>query len=271
MGALALVLPVSALVSFTGEPDRDVRLTATGPAPTRAGAPRPDVGVPGTGAGASAPTIPFEPGAAGAALDPGSEVPSPTTTPEAQLRVTGAHGRTEPASPTSRVPADDPVVRVPASSPSTSAPPSGGQARSASGAPSTTVSPSPDPQAAACPTDGVRVVVATEQSGYGPGQTVRWTSTLENRSASACLLPTRAFFRVEDAAGKVVGSFAATADYRMPVKAEPGKVFPSSLSWDQKDCSGPACVQVPAGAYVVVADWTEGVSYTARASFQIGA
>ena len=133
--------------------------------------------------------------------------------------------------------------------------------------------PGPDlqPTAPACPSDGVRVVVATEQPSYGPGQTVRWTSTLENRSAAACLLPSRAYFRVEDAAGKVVGSFATTADYRMPVKAEPGKVFTSSLSWDQKDCSGPACVQVPAGPHVVVADWTEGGSYSARGSFRIGA
>ena len=147
----------------------------------------------------------------------------------------------------------------------------GGQSLSAGG-PSTPASPGPDLQSTvpACPPEGVRVLVATDQSSYAPGQTVRWTSTLENRSATACLLPSRAYFRVENAAGKVVGAFATTADYRMPVKAEPGKVFTSSLGWDQKDCSGSACVQVPAGTYVVVADWTEGGSFTARGSFQIG-
>jgi hypothetical protein len=96
-------------------------------------------------------------------------------------------------------------------------------------------------------------------------------STLENRSTVTCLLPSRAFFRVEDSAGRSVGLFAYTMEYRMPVQAEPGKVFTSSLSWDQKDCSGPACVQAPAGTYVVVADWTEGGPFTARGAFQIGA
>lgn len=258
LGALALVLPVSALVAFTGEPDRQVRLTVAGPAPTPTDAPRPEVVAPATGAGA-----PMAPVAQGPVPAGGTAAP---TTAEVHGRVATINGRTEPVSPTSRVPADDPVVRTsPTSTPST-----GGQSRPASGATAVVTAPDPQPTPA-CPTDGVWVVVATEQSSYAPGQTVRWTSTLENRSTVTCLLPSRAYFRVDDVAGKVVGSFATTADYRMPTKAEPGKVFTSSLSWDQKDCSGPACVQVPAGTYIVVADWTEGGAFTARGAFQIGA
>ena len=51
--------------------------------------------------------------------------------------------------------------------------------------------------------------------------------------------------------------------------AEPGKSFSSSFTWDQKNCSGSSCAQVPAGTYVVIADWTESGPYSGRSSFQI--
>ena len=65
--------------------------------------------------------------------------------------------------------------------------------------------------------------------------------------------------RILNAAGKDVSGFAYTADYRFPVSAEPGKTFSTPFTWEQRDCSGVACVQVPAGTYTVVADWTERV------------
>lgn len=53
------------------------------------------------------------------------------------------------------------------------------------------------------------------------------------------------------------------------VRAEPGKTFTSTFTWDQKDCAGSACAQVPAGTYTVVADWSEGGPYTGSTAFQI--
>ena len=152
-------------------------------------------------------------------------------------------------------------------------PPSGGSGAAAGGSSVTTaVPPGPptnDPQVAACPAADVTVSVTTEKDTYAPGETVRGSSTLTNRSTTTCLLPTRAFFRILDASGKTVGSFAYTLELRMPVKAEPGKTFTSSLLWDQKDCSGSSCVQVPAGTYVAVADWNESGPYSGRGSFKI--
>jgi hypothetical protein len=111
--------------------------------------------------------------------------------------------------------------------------------------------------------------VATAKSIYSPGEVVQGSSTLENRGAVACLLPTRAFFRILNAAGKDVGSFAYTMEFRIPVRAEPGKTFTSSFTWDQRDCSGPACTQVPPGTYTVVADWSESGPHTGRSTFQL--
>ncbi|HET7720192.1 MAG TPA: hypothetical protein VFK43_09515, partial [Acidimicrobiales bacterium] len=135
--------------------------------------------------------------------------------------------------------------------------------------PSTTVAPAAGAASEPCPRSEVKVTVTTGRAAYGPGQTVQGSSTLENRSAGACLLPTRAFFRITNGAGKDVGSFAYTLEFRMPVRAEPGKTFTSTFTWDQKDCAGSACAQVPAGTYTVVADWSEGGPYTGTTTFQI--
>ena len=238
IGALALGLAAGALVAFVGDDDGgDLRLTAAGPAPAD---------------GTPPPAPPNQP--------PTGEVPPEvtTTTTVDSLTVTRVHPRTSPPQPA------DPVVRPPATDPSGStsspilAPP-----------PSTTVAPSTAPAPAPCPAGEVGVTVGTDRAAYGPGQTVQGSSTLENRSASACLLPTRAFFRIVNAAGKDVGSFAYTLEFRMPVRAEPGKTFTSTFTWDQLDCAGSACAQVPPGTYTAVADWTEGGPYTGSTTFQI--
>jgi hypothetical protein len=192
-----------------------------------------------------------------------AEGPAPAeVAPADSISVTSVQPRTSPPSPPS---SDVPVVRPPAGSdPSGStsspilAPP-----------PSTTVAPSTGPPPAPCPAAEVKVTVVTDRPAYAPGQTVQGSSTLENRSATACLLPTRAFFRVVNGAGKDVGSFAYTLEFRLPVRAEPGKTFTSTFTWDQKDCAGPACVQVPPGTYTVVANWTESGPYTGSTTFQI--
>ena len=188
--------------------------------------------------------------------------PSVTTTTEVHRRVSSINGSASPA------PGGDPVIRP---SPTTTLASYGDDGVQSSPPLSPTPNatlPQNDPNLSACPVSDVRVTVSIEQPSYAPGETVRWSSTLENRSTTTCLVSGRAFFSVEDPAGRTVGSFAYTANYMLPVKAEPGKKITNSGSWDQKDCSS-ACVQVPAGTYVVVAGWTEGGQYYGRGSFQI--
>jgi hypothetical protein len=261
VGALALMLPATALATFLagGEDDRNVNLMVAGPPPTGevAGGDR------ATGAGEPPSVAP-------------SEETTTTTTEEDRLQAGVVDGRTEPPTPTSRpsaAPGDAPVVRTPATTPS-------GNSSSDPDAPvsSAPVSPPPPgaappttaPGAANCPSSEVRVTVTTDRSTYAPGETVRGSTTIENRSGSACLLPTRGFVRITNAAGKDVSGLAYTMEYRFPVLAEPGKTFTTPFTWDQRDCSGGSCVQVPAGTYNVAADWTEGGQYFGRGSFTIG-
>lgn len=253
LAAVALVLPATALATLLGGTagNRDVNLAVAGPPPT------------GEVAGA----IPSTP----------APEEATTTTSEPPLRVEAGRGRTEPATPGSSVPADDPVVRRPGATNPSPAP------GNSSSDPNTPVSsepalppppavtpPATAPGAANCPSSEVRVTVTTDKTAYAPGETVRGSTTITNRSAGACLLPTRGFVRIMNAAGRDVSGFAYTMEYRFPVLAEPGKTFTTPFTWDQRDCSGSACVQVPAGTYNVAADWTEGGQYFGRGSFTIG-
>ena len=251
VGALALVLPVTALTAFLGgAPDRDVRQLVAGPGPT----------IPGDEVPSSGP-----------ALEPAPSTGAPTTTvaPD-QLQVEGVHGRSEPPVPATISPSDNPVItRPPVTKPAPADPNGSVSSPILAPPPSTTVAPSADPAPAPCPSADVRVTVTTAKPTYSPGETVQGSSTLENSGTVACLLPTRAFFRIVNGAGKDVGSFAYTMEFRYPVRAEPGRTFSSSFTWDQRDCSGPACAQVPAGTYTVVADWSESGPYAGRSTFQI--
>lgn len=254
--AAALLGPamVAASLSAGGDAGPHVQVAAGGPPAVAPGAAGELPSVPGGND-----TIPTEPQYAR------------TTTTTVQLR---APGDSEPPAPdpSSRV-VDDPVIRpAPVTRPPSGS--TGGTTSSSanSGARTTPSTVPPEPPAlAACPVAEVRVTVSTEKPTYAPGELVRFSSTLENRSGTACLVSGRAFFSVENGAGRTVGSFAYTADYMMPVRAEPGQAFTNRGSWDQRDCSGSACVQVAAGTYAVVAGWTEGGPYTGRGSFQIGA
>jgi hypothetical protein len=273
VGALAMVLPLSAVATLLDDqPGREeVELTAAGPGPTSDLLLR---AVPTTFVvGSETARAPEATGLAAtteAAPGPAVADPSPSTTAEVPARPPAA-GSIAPAPPATVASSDDPVVRAPTTIPSAGN--AGSPAGRAAGAQTvqTTIPGGADPSLAPCPAVDVRVSVVTEKASYGRGETVAGTSVLENRSAEACLLPTRAFFRVEDATGKLVGSFAYTTEFRIPVKAEPGRTFTSQFTWDQRDCSGATCAQVPAGTYVAVADWTESGPYTGRVSFQIGA
>ena len=243
-----------------GEAERGVELSAAGPGPAPAPEATGDVSGPPTPMtvveGAVPPT-----GATTEDTSQPSGSLSPAPTAEVQRRGAAIDGsQMPPRSPTSVPSADDPVGRSAPDSPSGS---------SSAGGPPTTVPASNDGGVAACPAAEVGVTVTTEKGTHATGETVRGSSTLENRSSTACLLPTRAFFRILDAEGGTVSSFAYTMELRLPVKAEPGKTFTSSFTWDQKNCSGSSCAQVGPGTYVVVADWNESGPYSGRASFQI--
>ena len=189
----------------------------------------------------------------GQTLDPTPATDVPTTS-------TALPSTTAPAG--TRPPSTTPTTRDPSGSVSSPVQPS---------FPATTVPPATGPAPGPCPASDVRVTASTAKSSYAPGEIVQVSSTLENRGAVACLLPTRAFFRILNGAGTDVGGFATTLEFRLPVRAEPGKSFTSTVTWDQKDCSSrPACAPVPAGTYTVVADWTEGGPYSARGTFVVG-
>ncbi len=261
VGAVALLAPALAMVSYSsgGETGRQFQVAAGGPAPTTRDAAPSLPTVMG-----EADAIPTTTALAGAAPLP--EVTAPagplysTTTTEVHRRVSSINGvrgnddaAARPSPPTTTTGSDSvprsPVMPVP---------------------PSTTVPPG-DSSLSACPTGDVKVTVTIDKPDYTPGETVTWSSTLENGAATTCLVSGRAFFHVEDTAGKTVGSFPYTANYMLPVKAEPGKRITNTGRWNQEDCSGPTCTQVPPGKYVVVAEWTEGGPWVGRGSFQIGA
>ena len=126
-----------------------------------------------------------------------------------------------------------------------------------------------DPSLGLCTAGQVTTTVTTEKATYALGEAVHGTATIRNHSGTPCLLPTRAFFQIEDSAGRVVSNFAYTADYRFPTRAEPGQSFASTVTWDQQSCSMPVCSPAPPGTYVAAAEWTEGARFSAQASFEI--
>ena len=263
VGAVAVLGPVFAMVTLSPEDDgaRRFQVAAGGPAPT-SGATGPSLGR----VTADGEAIPTTTALAGADALPEVTAPSgplySTTTTEVHRRVSSING----------VPSnDDPVVRATPPTTSTAAAAGGSQSSPVMPVPPSTTVPPGDAALAACPTGDVKVTVTVDKSSYAQRTTVGWSSTLENRSATTCLVSGRAFFHVEDGAGKTVGSFAYTANYMLPVKAEPGKTITNTATWDQQDCSGPTCTQVPPGTYVVVAEWTEGGPWVGRGSFQITA
>ena len=252
--AVAVLVPVVAFVAAGGLVDHGVRLSVAGPG----AGPSVDLLVPTTIVDIAA------------AVDPTPAVTAAPTMPATTVPITFRGGATNPEPSTVVVPqvdVDEPVVRPArpattstvaagvAASPASAVPADGG------GGPPTTVP--------LCPVSQVKVTVATDKATYAPGETVRWTSTLTNASSTTCAVSGRAFFHVEDGSGATVGSFPHTADYQLPVKADPGRSFTSSLSWDQTNCANGPCARVPAGTYTVVAEWTEAGPYVGRGSFGI--
>lgn len=126
------------------------------------------------------------------------------------------------------------------------------------------------PALAACGVDDVTVTVATDQTGYTPGNPVKGFTSIVNRSSGICLLAARHTVAIEDTSGRAIGDLVSTFGSGEPVPAEPGRTISTGFSWDQRDCSGATCVAAPAGAYTVVARWTSSVDYRpGRAKFTL--
>ena len=265
VGAAVLLLPALALASFSAgrSGDRDLRVAAAGPGPA------PGTGLPATpppSSPADEATPTTRAGSTGGADAPAPTPQSPTTTAETPRRANSTSG--VEVTPTTRAPADDPVVRTTLALPS-------GTTGAAAGTVPTTTTPA-DPPLSPCPASEVSVAVVLERSTYAPGEPVRGSTSITNRSSTTCLLAPREGVHIEDASGRTVGSFAYTMELRPPITAAPGRTVTGTFTWDQRTCPGP-CVQVPAGTYAAVASWpligpspSQSATYgPARAAFQI--
>ncbi len=256
VGALALVLPVSALTTLLGgDSDPDVSQLVAGPGPT----PSPVEIAPSTG---------IEAGSAG-------EVPTLPIAPATTTTVKPAPS----AAVTSLT--DDPVVRP---APTTTVPSGNGITTLQGAVPTTTIAP--EPALAPCVASEFKVTVSMEQTTYKPGETVSSTSVLEKLSPGRCLLPSWSMeVSFLNSAGKDVAQSARTrnsyssddqyqkwyegcAEHPCQRWVERGAVFTQKLGWETVDCTtvptGPIvpppgdsnCKPFPAGTYTVLAHWS---------------
>lgn len=123
-----------------------------------------------------------------------------------------------------------------------------------------------------CPAEALQIDVVPTKATFGRGETARGVGFVQTRAARGCLAPTPAFFRIEDVAtGKVLATVPATSESPSPIEAEPGKMYTSNFSWDQKDCSGTVCAQAPVGLYQAVIVWTWDGPYRGWGEFRIAA
>ena len=271
VGALALVLPVSltAAALHSGS-ERAVELSAAGPPPERVGEAPPATVV--DAPSQPAPVVELATTTTIAPAQPESIPRRPV--PETTVRATVA-----PASPGVTVPpADDPVVRSTTTVPppqntlGSIVPPTqsignGGSAASPPPAASATPAESAPP---ACAAETLQIDVVPSKATFALGETVRGTFFVQTHGATDCLVAMPASFRIENVAtGAVLGSVPSTSEVPSPVKAD-GKMYTSTFSWDQRDCTGADCTQVPPALYQAVAQWPDGSPYRGWGEFRIG-
>ena len=268
VGALALVLPVSlTATALRSGPERAVELSVAGPA--RGGETTPPGDTP-------APAPPNEVAAGEVPAVATTAVEAPTTTvAEVHGRGSTVNGAPAPRStPTSVVPADDPVIRPTTTLAPTVTLPSPVQTPPQSTAaggppPGATPAASSAPALPACAAEALQIDVVPSKATFAVGETVRGTFFVQTYKATDCLVSMPASFRIENVAtGAVVGSVTSTTEGPNPVRAD-GKMYTSTFSWDQQDCSGSACTQVPPALYQAVAQWTNGAPYRGWGEFRI--
>ena len=262
LGALAVIVPVSGLATFLGaEPARNQQLSVAGPARERT--------VEATRAtGVDAPPEPApadEPVTTTRVSPPQLEDVPRRLEPDQPVR-----GFVPPATPSTIPSADDPVVRstttVPAARNTSSSilTPNQSTAGAASAGPA-------GPALTPCPADGLQIDVVPSKATFALGETVRGTFFVQTYRATDCLVAMPSTFRIENVAtGAIVGSAPSITEFLSPIKAD-GKMYTSTFSWDQRDCSGPTCTPVPPGLYQAVAEWSGGSAYRGWGEFRIGA
>lgn len=103
------------------------------------------------------------------------------------------------------------------------------------------------------------MTATTDKTAYGPGEVVKVSGTLRNRSSRTCTYAASLRFEVLDGAGTpVYGPLHAHADYIAGHKPTlgPGEsvdTFPAQ--WDQQVCAGMTpCSRARPGPYTIVFD-----------------
>lgn len=269
ISALALVLPASALAGFlTADSGGDQQLAVAGPpsppatGPASATEASPD---PGT-------TLPSEPAALDAPVPTTTNYGVPVLNPDrrAEPPVLPAGGAVATLAPPGTVPPnDDPVVRVTTTvaTSRTTIPSLLPNQSTASG----TAAGAAVARQSPCPAEALQIDVVPSKARFALGETVSGTFFLQTREASDCSVALPGSFRIEEVAtGKVLATVGATSEFASPARAEPGKMLTSTFSWDQTDCSGSSCTQVPSGLYQAVAVWPDGGPYRGWGEFRIG-
>lgn len=128
------------------------------------------------------------------------------------------------------------------------------------------------PASSSCTPAQIAVTVDTDRATYGPGQEVKITSTLRNRSPSSCLYNGYVFgsaFR--NAAGDTFPGVSVIADSFADVPLRPGETISHSASWDHRLCPEPGCGPMPPGPYTAIVTWNFASSaYELTTAFMLG-
>lgn len=158
---------------------------------------------------------------------------------------------------------------VPATPPPSDARPTTTTSRPAAREPSPVVppppqSPTPTAQAGAveqpprCTPADLEVNATTDKTSYGPGEVVRVSGTLRNRSSQTCTYGASLRFEVRDGAGTPVFGYGGHAHYiagQEPRLAPEESVATFPGQWDQQICAGMnGCTPAPPGVYTIVFD-----------------
>ena len=106
-----------------------------------------------------------------------------------------------------------------------------------------------------CKPANIEVTIATDSPSYGPGQAVKATSTLRNKSSDTCFYNGYGFTSAFKNAGKTIISQSVIADSFADVPLRPGQTITHSGAWDQRLCHEPGCGRAPLGPYTAVARW----------------
>jgi hypothetical protein len=278
VAAFAVVLPLSTVAGYlVGPPDRSVELSVAGP-------PAGEVSRPPTTSAVDGLVTGGLPATTDEIAGPAAGAPSQiTTTTEVHRPLASADDRAaDPTPPTTVRSTDSPVIaRADPAQPPTSSSGTGsaggvGVASSGSRGPGALASTT----RRACAAADVKLSLTTDKAIYAMGETVSGSLSVEKTSESDCLLErvdsegfvyTASAIRFQNAAGRVVGSIINSSHSLSGVPAEPKKAYTQPFSWDQQDCGsdGSTCLQVPAGSYTVVGEWTEIGPFSGRASFGI--